>query len=320
MREIFRTEFGSHLYGLATPSSDRDYKAVHLPSRRDLLLQRAKPEIQTKTRPSSSTKNTAEDVDIESFALHRFIDLVTKGQLIALDTLFATPTVSVLHRAHVWTEVWENRALFLNRDAKMMLGYCRAQSQKHSLKGERILAARRAVEVFRDLLDRHTPIMRLGDLEGEFQHLIGTPHVTTEDVTLKDGTVIRHLVVCGRAAPYTASLRNAADIFERIDHDYGERARKAARQDAIDWKAMSHAVRVGRESIEFLRTGFITFPLLERDHILKIKQGEVPIEAVAEEIDEMLGEVETAALRSELPEKVDHDRVDDFLVSIYEAL
>lgn len=320
MKEIFATEFGSHLYGLATPSSDRDFKAVHLPSRRDLLLQRAKSEIQTKSRASSASRNTAGDVDTESFALHRFVDLVVKGQLIALDTLFATPTRSVLHREPVWNEVWENRALFLNRDAKMMLGYCRAQSNKHSLKGERILAARRAVEVFRDLLARLSPIMRLGDCEKEFAHLIGTPHIGTEDVTLKDGTVIRHLVVCGRAAPYTASLRNAADIFEKIDAEYGERARKAAQQDAIDWKAMSHAVRVGRESIEFLRTGFITFPLPDREHILKIKLGEVRIEAVADEIDQMLADVEAAALTSPLPETVDQDRIDDFLVSIYGAL
>ena len=35
------TVHGSHLYGTSTPSSDRDYKGVHLPSGRELVLQRA---------------------------------------------------------------------------------------------------------------------------------------------------------------------------------------------------------------------------------------------------------------------------------------
>ena len=37
---LVRMQFGSHVYGTNTPASDLDFKAVHLPPARDILLPR----------------------------------------------------------------------------------------------------------------------------------------------------------------------------------------------------------------------------------------------------------------------------------------
>jgi predicted nucleotidyltransferase len=40
VRQIVRVQHGSHLYGTNTPSSDMDYKGVHIPNGRAIILQR----------------------------------------------------------------------------------------------------------------------------------------------------------------------------------------------------------------------------------------------------------------------------------------
>jgi hypothetical protein len=100
-------------------------------------------------------------------------------------------------------------------------------------------------------------------------------------------------------------------------NEYGQRALQAERNEGIDWKALSHAVRVGREALELLQTGKITFPLSCVAEILSIKRGELTYEKVAKTIDELLIEVEAAALGSSLREEPDFAFIDDLVARAY---
>src|SRR5262249_33584156 len=102
--------------------------------------------------------------------------------------------------------------------------------------------------------------------------------------------------------------------------EYGDRAREAESRAGVDWKALSHAVRIGREAIEFLTTGALTFPLREADHLLRIKRGELPYESIAEEIERLVAEVEVAASASPLPEAPDEDFIDAFVAAAYRGV
>ena len=73
MRTIVECKFGSQLYGTATPESDLDLKGVHLPSGRDILLQRGNNVI---THNTSDVKNGPDDVDFESFTLLHYFKLL----------------------------------------------------------------------------------------------------------------------------------------------------------------------------------------------------------------------------------------------------
>ncbi len=64
-----------------------------------------------------------------------------------------------------------------------------------------------------------------------------------------------------------------------------EGARAAERNEGVDWKALSHTVRVGYEALELLESGSLTYPSPTREHLRAIKAGEVPYAAVAAEID-----------------------------------
>ena len=80
--------FGSHLYGTNTPDSDRDYKGVFLPTRREVLLGEIPKNI-TESTGNRYSKNGAGDVDTEMFSLHQFIKLAIDGQTVAFDMLHA---------------------------------------------------------------------------------------------------------------------------------------------------------------------------------------------------------------------------------------
>src|ERR1700691_2658395 len=87
-RTIVKMQFGSHIYGTNLPTSDLDYKAVHIPVAGDILLQRVKPAISIKTKQDDTKKNTASDIDFESFALQKYMAMLMEGQTVALSMLY----------------------------------------------------------------------------------------------------------------------------------------------------------------------------------------------------------------------------------------
>jgi len=100
---------------------------------------------------------------------------------------------------------------------------------------------------------------------------------------------------------------------------YGQRAIQAERHEGVDWKALSHAVRVGREAVELFCTGRIVFPLPYADHLLGIKRGALPYTVVADEIEHLLDEVAAAAAGSSLPAVPDEDAMDALVLRAYRA-
>lgn len=85
MNTIVRVLFGSNLYGTATPESDTDYKSVHIPNGRDIILQQVKGVIATNSKADTTRKNEAEDIDDESFSLHKYLHLVSQGDMMATE-------------------------------------------------------------------------------------------------------------------------------------------------------------------------------------------------------------------------------------------
>lgn len=309
MTTVCKIKFGSHLYGTNTPASDTDYKSVHIPPADDILLQRVQRNVANKREKAPGEKNTTEDVDDTSYSLDYFLELLASGQTVAIDMLFAPqPEITT----PLWQHIQANSSRLLTKQATVFLGYCRKQANKYGIKGSRVAAARAASEGFKWLYDVH-PQSKVGEHKEPIEALIraNPDHMTIvvyEDE--KKGKTETYFEVCNRKVPFTASVKLAAEIFTKIFENYGDRARLAESNDGIDWKALSHAVRVGEEAIELMATGKITFPLRNRDHILAIKQGKVPFAEVSKEIEDLLDTVEKSAPVSILRDKADIEWID----------
>ncbi len=310
MKLLIKIRGGSHLYGTATPQSDLDFVGAHIAGAREILLQTAKPVIVEKTS-SSDVKNTAEDVDFESYEIQRWLKMLGDGETRAYELLFAPRDAMVMLDAPLWADALPVAMAQRNRRVKGFVGYCRRQAAKYGIKGSRVAAVRSVLGLLagfqlEDRLALHE------DRIAEWAHV-----VDHAKLSVPEGSTVPHLIVCDRACPLTNRVRHAVEIYARVEAEYGARARAAERSDGIDWKAMSHAVRVGTQTIELLSTGHITFPRPDRDELLRIKLGHLAYPVVAERLETLIDEIDALAPQSALPEEPDRALAEEFVVEVH---
>lgn len=316
MKIVVQMKFGSSIYGTRTPSSDLDLKSVFIPEYRDIILGTAQDTINTVTKVDVRAKNTSEDVDDERFSLKQFFKLLSEGQTGALDMLFC-PEAQIIESSDLWRHIQFNRDKFIHSGAAAFVGYCRKQANKYGIKGSRVAAVRTWLE----FLNECPPYMKLSELstqidvfmyKKEFMSIVSTKG--------PNGELQPHVEIVNRKVPMTATVKYTIDIYQPIFDNYGARSLAAEANAGLDWKALSHAVRVKNEALELLKTGFITFPRPEAQHLLAIKLGQVDYKIVAEEIESGLEEVEAAALVSSLPKKPNKEFIDNLIFEVYSGV
>lgn len=300
---IIKMISGSHLYGLNTQDSDQDFKGIFLPTRREVILGRTPATIQASTGTSTS-KNTNEDVDLEMFSLYQFIKLACDGQTCALEMLW---TPQIFWQYQQFTPIWETlrweRHRFLSKNMKAFVGYARAQAAKYSLKGDRL---NKLQEFSRILANEADPFDRM--------HVIWDRLPRDDE---RQGGNCRELQIAGKWFGETTAVTAVYEVVEKTIARYGKRTAAAASVGGSDWKALSHALRVSLQCEDLMLKGSMEFPHPEprRSRLLAIKLGQVSMEEVSDEIDESLARVESFAKSSTLPEKVDRNWWDDWLVA-----
>lgn len=322
MQIIVETRFGSVLYGTSTPDSDEDFKSVFLPDANDILLQRIPATLSNRRIKAEGEKNMAGEVDLESFALHRYLSLLAEGQTLALDILFAPRWAMLSEPDPIWSELIANRDRVVNRSAASFVGYCKSQASKYGIRGSRVHAVREIVEWFDKAIDQYGHLARLRDAVDALPAFIADRRLEHTFLLEIDhpgraaGPVL-HLECCDRKVPVTNTLKDCRAVFGRVFDQYGLRALQAERQENVDFKALSHAVRVGSEAIELLSTGSITFPLPNAAHILAIKRGERPYQEIGAEIENLLEQVELCQKNSTLRDTADMTFIDDLVLRAY---
>jgi hypothetical protein len=307
MTEIFRTIAGSRLYGTANADSDTDFKAVHLPTKRQILLGRRDTVISRSTG-SQDSRNGADDVDVESFELQRFLKLASDMQTIPVEMLFVP--METCTAGPVWARVLDNRDKILSRNTKAFVGYCKGQAVRYSMRGKRLETYERVCSVLEsdgkviDVVDQLTPIPGV--------MIIHTPQPRDK--------VVPFLDVYGRQCPTTISCKEARKIYRKPVEEAGQRARAAKEAGGMDNKALYHAVRIADEGISLFSTGKIEFPCQNLGFLMKIRAGEVEIDEFLDVFDEKIAILADIGSKSPLREYPDRVWIDDFVADVYEEI
>ncbi|QJA42624.1 hypothetical protein [Enterobacteria phage vB_EcoM_IME540] len=327
MRTIMKGYFGSHLYGTSTPESDVDFKEIFVPHPRDILLGTAMNHTNLNTNNTAS-KNTKDDVDHELYSLKYFFKLAADGETVALDMLHTPPEMVVKSDLpDVWKFIQDNRSRFYTTNMKAYLGYVRKQASKYGVKGSRLAALRGVLAIVNQIPEQWVDYQedgstkqrrtRVEDIkhrlpENEFCEWVFHNHEKTGPQTF--------YTVLGRKYQTTLSLIELKQSLNKLDAEYGERARKAEANEGIDWKALSHAYRAGYQLLEIYQTGDLVFPLREASIIKLIKAGELPFKEVQELLEDTVDLVEVLAIQAAkngMPEKVDMKFWDKFVEEVY---
>jgi hypothetical protein len=319
MNKILEVKFGSHLYGTSTENSDLDLKGIYLPTAREIILHKYQKTNST-TRPKREfERNTKDDVDIEIFSLDRYLQLLIEGQTVALDILFAPLGMCQTASPDIWifSHIYQNRFQLLNKNVNAFVGYARQQAAKYGQKGFRVHALRETLEMLSCFAD-HSRLSDLGmDFFTRWIAETGNEHIEILYCRGPNGEQTPHLDVCGKKYPLHGTVKYVKAQVQRRFDEYGKRALLAEQNEGVDWKALSHAVRVNCEAQELLETGQITFPRPERDLLLKIKKGEMPYKQVAEVIENGLEQLTVSQSNSILREEPNVQWAEDFLYEIY---
>lgn len=311
MKTIVKLMFGSQLYGTNTPDSDQDFKGVFLPSKEQILLGKIPKSINESTKKENQLKNTSKDVDFETYSLHYFIYLACEGETVALDMLHA-PDNMIIEKSHIWNLIVAERERFYTKNLKAFVGYARRQASKYGIKGSRLNDAQKVLDALKRVNDSTNrcrlldiwPILPTG--EHIFKH---PPNENGE----------RMYEVCGRKIGEKVTLQYARETVKRFVDNYGERARKAADNEGIDWKAVSHACRAAYQVKQILLENTIVFPLKEAKFLKSVKCGELDYQTiVAPKLEDLMTEVEELSLKSNLPDKVDRKFWDRFIINVLE--
>lgn len=322
MTEIFRTIAGSRLYGTNTANSDTDYKSVHLPSKRDILI-RPKRDMVRSTSSGGTNANGAEDVDNESFELQRFLKLAGDMQTIPVEMLFVgdrgykIEASSVYYNQCTWGPVWktvrENRHRILNRNTDAFVGYCKGQAVRYSMRGNRLNTFIQVVEVLSRYAGTGAKVQTVKDelLSIEGVRVIPKP---------EGNGPVDYLDVYGRQTPMTVRIGEALKIYDKPVKEAGKRANLAQQANGADWKALYHAVRIAEQGVSLFREGVVKFPCQNVPLLMRIRNGEMEMDEVLDYFDERAAELQMIGSDSPLAEKPDREWIDGFVAEEYEKV
>jgi hypothetical protein len=303
---IVKIPFGSHLYGTATPSSDFDFKVVYLPDLKDLVLGK-KFEIYKERPGDDSDTMKAGEIETEYVPLQRLAQDFFSGQSWAIECVFAilSGKYEMINSyfeldLKAFCEALVER--FLTRDLKAMVSYAIHQSQMYGVKAERLNAIEKLIKVLEKV--ERPEFTRLSDIKLILDTLIddetisysiikGTNHTYQEQPALK---------VNNREYPMASMVSYLRQEMVKVKLRYGERVKKAQGEE-VDWKALSHAVRVVRQAISLLETGTLTFPLPCSNLLLSIKEGNRSFEEATALFSGLNNSMEKLQKTTKLPEK-----------------
>ena len=317
---IVQIKMGSHLYGTSTPNSDLDIKGIFLPSARDIVLQQITPVINVTREKEHGEKNKKEDIDKQAYSLQNYLQLLAQGQMGALDMLYA-PQWAMIDTPHpLWSQICDFAPQILTSNANNFLKYCHKQADKYGIKGSRIATLQATLQLINNAIMHNNMQTKLIAIYSELEILAGEHQLLEFNTRVNDnGNTTKFFTVCGKKLPMSSSLANAKALVEGLISHYSQRTIDAAKNEGIDWKALSHAVRVGHQALEFLKTGQITFPRPEAQHLLAIKSAKLTYKEIAGEIEQLLLDIQNTATISCLPNKI-ADRpliIDNFVAQIH---
>lgn len=315
MKKIVKMVFGSHMYGLNTPNSDMDYKGIYLPELDDLLLGTHAKHISHSTGDDLS-KNTADDVDDEWYSLDEFIKLATKGETVALDMLHVNPELVTVEvdpeHGWIWEDLVAKRDMFYTKNLKAYMGYVKRQAAKYGLKGSRISAMREAINFLEGVNGREVPLFSVWDNLPENEY-------ARKEVKVGSNNVEQNFyVVNGKMYQDTNTVEYVLERINKALNAYGHRALLAEKNEGVDWKAVSHALRAGYQLKSIFVNGSFGYPLAETEFLRGVKEGIYDYKtAVSPVLEHLVEEIDSMVETVDLPAKVNVKYWNEWLLQTY---
>lgn len=315
---IFKTLFGSRMYGTANYNSDTDYKGIFFISKSDMLLARYEKSFSESIKNSNGIKNTAEDIDAEYFSLQYFGNLAFNGETVAIDMLCA-PRSAWLRSSFAWEKIYEDRNKFLSKNIISFVNYSQKQAAKYGIKGSRLNICN---EIINELnkYDKRNKIINNLNFFDELNSKYPDEFIIIKKYN-EDNTINSHeskIKVVGKEFLLTSPSFMIIDSLSKFVNEYGARAIQASKNEGIDWKAIHHAFRFAYLVDEIIdNNGMVTFPLKETDFLIKVKNKEYNFVDIQPKLEELIKNTLNKLIHSSLPDIPDKEWYNKRILDFY---
>lgn len=288
---------GSNMYGTNTPTSDRDYIGVFIPTKEEVLLNDVRHHIPYKEN----------NVDLQLWSIHFFLNALCKGDPLAIDLLHSPYNNWLIYNPWIWNTFIRNKTKFYTKTMSRFVDFAKNQATVYGIKGSRM----KELEIVVDFLKKLNPNDKLYDHwdnlpTGKFIHRFLTHP-------------LRMYEVCNKKYQETVKISYILSALEKRLTAYGKRAIMAKNNEGVDWKALSHAIRSAEQAYWILKYGFYSYPLKNHIFIKKVKLGEINFEMAQAVLEDYISEIERLTQESTLPETVDRKVWDKWLMDILQA-
>lgn len=296
---LYLVEFGSRLYGTATPESDYDYMGIFMPSLDDLVLMKNFKSCQFSTGDNNS-KNTQEDYDIQVWSIQYWLlTLIPKMDTVALDVFFSPSNKdAVLFKDPIIDSIHETPQYFINSknvSNSAYIRYAMSQAKRYGVKGTKLNLLIELDNFLLDVQDKFdSDFLKDQKLDMIADAILakfeGNEYLNTTQ--LKGGS--EALQICGKYYPYYITLDYFISSIKEAADSYGKRAKLAAQNEGIDWKAISHALRAVYQALQLAATGKVVFPLPRpiREELIAVKTGLMTWDEVSEKLEKGIQDVD----------------------------
>lgn len=296
---IFKTMFGSHLYGTNTEDSDIDFKIIYAPTKKQLITGKVKPfsSIHKSNKNDKHDKSDSSIIEEEYITLQQFLNLAMEGQTVAIDILFAPENFWRGKISNFWIEeIIPNRELFLSKKLNKFVQYCVKQAAKYGIKGSRINTVKTYIKFF----ENHKNETKLINIVDQLKYMSNIDH---SYLILNDKPHESILKICGKKFLLSVKIKHVLPSLYHFLDTYGKRAEQASKDQGVDKKACSHAFRAAFEVKELVETRNLIFPLKDREFLKDIKTGKLTYSEFAPMLEDLVDEVEDLVNNSDLPDK-----------------
>jgi hypothetical protein len=303
---VLAVTFGSAIYGTATPQSDTDLRAVFLPTPEEILT----GQVNFGSEGNEDHRRmSAGDLDVAGYSLMRFLGLMGRMDMLAVEVLFASryEQFRVCLSSDVADAVWKARDLLVAGTASAAIGHASKRL------GPLLPETDKSLDVFRTALDLVSKCTgdHLCDHPDVLDALSKTPgirvyasyarssrpNVEWSDLTEAErqagrvplGTV--YVQVYNKRLTATAATADSLRVLRRpLDRaETGKRAREEGL--SLNWKDVSHAIRLLNQARDFHVTRELVFPRPDAPLLRKLRAGEMPLQAVSELASELLDDL-----------------------------
>ncbi|KAL8278668.1 hypothetical protein RQP46_008960 [Phenoliferia psychrophenolica] len=325
---LLTAEAGSRLYGISTPSSDVDLKGIYLPSPRQLLLGSAPPLLSFSPTHPDGIRNSTDDTDATFTSVARFLQLLGDGQPDAVELALAPESAWVEcgaegRRLMERLNCSEGRTAWVTKEvARRMVGFAKHQVREHQKRSHRIAALEAVRDWLAGMLQGGSRKLKLGqattwDLTNEWVAALATKEEFVVSATaLGDDW---RLAVVGKTLLSEQTIATNLDIVTKALAKYSTRSMDAKDNGGVDWKAMSHAVRLAYQGRELMKSGTLTFPRPqnEANFLRGIKLGEHPRDVVAAKLESALEQLADAMALSSCRDAADRDWLEQVVFDVH---